>query len=124
MATATAEKELVGSELLEFIRLNPGMPRNELAIETGYFRTVTNKDDVATKRPRVEALLDAIASAKGIELAPSSGSAVRCTGLLKTTKIGSVPISRHYLAQIGVKPHGQVRVSRAEDGPYLLVEAA
>jgi phospholipase C len=123
-ATATAPKQLTGADLLEFIRVNPSMPRNELALETGYFRVATSKDGTPSKRPQVEHLLAAITSAKGIELAPASAGATRCTGLLKATKIGSVPISRHYLAQIGVGPTDRVRVSRADDGPYLIVESA
>ena len=122
--TATTPKQLKGADLLEFIRVNPNMPRNELALETGYFRIATSKEGVASKRPQVEHLLAAIMSAKGIDLAPASAGATRCTGLLKSTKIGSVPISRHYLAQIGIGPADRVRVSRAEDGPYLIVEAA
>jgi hypothetical protein len=119
-----ASTPLVGAELLEFLRLNPNMPRNEVALEAGYFRTAKNKAGDVVKRPQPERLLEAITEAKGVVLAPSSASATRCTGFLKATKIGSVPISRHYLAQIGVGPSGRVRVSRADDGDYLMVEAA
>lgn len=123
-ATATAPAQIKGADLLEFIRVNPDMPRNELALATGYFRIATSKDGKESKRPQVEQLLGALMAAKGIDLAPASAGASRCTGLLKSTRIGSVPISRHYLEQIGIGPADRVRVSRAKDGTYLIVEAA
>lgn len=93
---------LTGAPLLEFVKANPDMPKDQLMEQAGY--AVTREDGKKTYKTSV--FMSEILSAQGINLTPpktSAGMGRQLTYRTKCMTNGNVTVGKAYFEKAGAK---------------------
>ena len=105
---------LTGQQLLEFLRDNPSMSRDEAIKATGYVKV--KKDRPGLLRSE---FYQALAQAQGIPLGPPVGRKRQPTGRLKVTSKGTLPVGAPYTRMLCLEI-GDYDHAVYEDGRLIL----
>ena len=108
---------LTGPELVEFVKANPNMDRSELIQEAGYFKEKKDGHVTVQTLQFFEALTEAnkISVKKPASRSTNGNGKTRAKGQVKTTKLGTLPVSRAYLGQIGIGEGEYAKITVEDD---------
>jgi len=105
---------LTGTQLLEFLRDNPNMDRDEAIKAAGYVKYKKNRPGCLRSE-----FYQALAQAQGVPLGPPVGRKRQPTGRLKVTSKGTLPVGAPYTRMLGLEIGDYVH-AEFQDGRLIL----
>ena len=102
---------LTGSELLAFVKANPGLNQQQLAVGAGYTR-VTKK---GVEQTLVKGFYHALLAAQGTEIALGKGKGKTASYFTTVHRSGVILLGKTYSKHFGLESGDELEISVEED---------
>lgn len=118
--------KLTGSQLVEYVRENSGLPEKELAVGAGYFTTLADGSQQVNTKPFYQALTLASGLVEPSTLGKNSsrlGGGRRLSYNVKTNdNSGNAVITAGYIRQIGGEPGDRLTIEVSREAGEIILK--